>query len=373
MGFLLSAMPRLPSFSGRPVLVPLEDAVGVVGRDGLSLPQQFKVIQEGFRHQFLGDESVDDHGGSDDDAVEVLAEGERDEHEGPAADLHDDDLQDEDACDDEDEEVVVEEVLEDVEFLLLELARVEEVEDLQEDEHVEEDAQVLPVGLVPVLDGQPDRTRHSEHLVALEQHQHQHHDLVDRAQHYSAPHLRVYYVLSARVGHAVEQVVGGRLGGEGEGGQRVHDEVDPEHLDGGQRRLLDDHCAEEGHEDGHDVDRQLELQELADAVEDVAAVLDRSDDGAEVVVQQDDARRLLRHLRPRQPHREPDVRLLQRRRVVGAVASHGHHVAELLQPGGQDVLVLGGGAREHPQFVSDLPELLDVLHLLLVLLLVLLD
>lgn len=46
--------------------------------------------------------------------------------------------------------------------------------------------------------------------------------------------------------------------------------------------------AREGHDHGHHVDRQLELQELGDAVVDVAAPHDRLDDAGEVVISQDD-------------------------------------------------------------------------------------
>ena len=55
-------------------------------------------------------------------------------------------------------------------------------------------------------------------------------------------------------------------------------------------------CAEEGDDDGHDVDGQLELEELGDAVVDVAAPHHRFDDAREVVVGQDDVRRLFRYV-----------------------------------------------------------------------------
>lgn len=59
---------------------------------------------------------------------------------------------------------------------------------------------------------------------------------------------------------------------------------------------LRDAGARESHDDGHDVDGQLELQELGDAVVDVAAPHHRLDDAGEVVVRQDDVRSLLRHV-----------------------------------------------------------------------------
>jgi hypothetical protein len=171
-------MPRLPALSGRPILISLENAIGIVGRDGLSFPQQFKVIQERLRHHLLGNEAIDNHSSANANAVEVLTHGERNEHEGSSSDLDDDDLKDEDAGYDEDEEIVIEEILEDVEFLLLQLSSVEEVEHLQEDKDIEEDTEMLTTGVVPLLHRQTDRSSHSEDLVPLEQNNHQNEYLV---------------------------------------------------------------------------------------------------------------------------------------------------------------------------------------------------
>jgi len=62
---------------------------------------------------------------------------------------------------------------------------------------------------------------------------------------------------------------------------------------------LDGACAEEGDDDGDHVDGELELEELGDAVVDVATPHDRLDDAREVVVRQNDVRRLLGHVRAR--------------------------------------------------------------------------
>lgn len=46
--------------------------------------------------------------------------------------------------------------------------------------------------------------------------------------------------LVAAVGFTQQQRLGGGLGGQSQRGQSVHDEVDPKHLDGLQRRVLQD-------------------------------------------------------------------------------------------------------------------------------------
>jgi hypothetical protein len=174
-------MTRLPALSGRPILISLENAIGIVGRDGLCLSQSLKVIQERLRHHRLGNKPIDNHSSANANAVEVLVHTESNEHEGTSSDLDDDDLKDEDAGDDEDEEIVIEEILEDIDFLLLQLSSVEEVKHLQEDKDVEEDTEMLATGVVPLplLHRQTDRTSHSEDLVPLEQNYHQNEYLVN--------------------------------------------------------------------------------------------------------------------------------------------------------------------------------------------------
>eukprot|EP00966_Prymnesium_polylepis_P111110 2570164-Prymnesium_polylepis.1 len=68
----------------------------------------------------------------------------------------------------------------------------------------------------------------------------------------------------------------------------IHDDVDPPHLHGGDGRLLEGEGADDGHRDGDDVDRQLELQKLGDGLVHVAPPLGRGDDRREVVVEQHD-------------------------------------------------------------------------------------
>ena len=78
------------------------------------------------------------------------------------------------------------------------------------------------------------------------------------------PHLGGDQVLEFGVGLAGQEFFGWGFGCEGERGHGVHDEVDPQHLDGAQRRLLQ-HCGTcEGHDEGAAVDGQLELQKLPD-------------------------------------------------------------------------------------------------------------
>jgi len=62
---------------------------------------------------------------------------------------------------------------------------------------------------------------------------------------------------------------------------------------------LDGTSSEEGDNNGDNVDGQLELKELCDAVVDVATPHHRLDDTRKVVISQDNVRRFLRHVRTR--------------------------------------------------------------------------
>jgi len=63
------------------------------------------------------------------------------------------------------------------------------------------------------------------------------------------------------------------------------------------RVYLDDTGANEGDSYGDSVDRQLELKKLGDAVIDVTAPYHRLDNTREVIIGENDIRRLLGHVR----------------------------------------------------------------------------
>jgi hypothetical protein len=75
------------------------------------------------------------------------------------------------------------------------------------------------------------------------------------------------------------------------------------------------------------VRREQVPEELADVREDPAALSHGGDDRGEVVVGEDHVRRLLGDVGSRDPHRDADVRPLERRRVVHAVPGHRDDVA----------------------------------------------
>ena len=118
----------------------------------------------------------------------------------------------------------------------------------------------------------------------------------------------------------------GRLGAERERRQPVRHKVDPEYVDGQQR----DRQSEEGREkQGPNLARVRThhvLDEFTDVVEDTTALVHRGHDRRETVVQQHHVRGFARDVSALLAHRNADVRPFQRRRVVDAVAGHGHEL-----------------------------------------------
>ncbi|KAJ9479954.1 hypothetical protein PHBOTO_003733 [Pseudozyma hubeiensis] len=101
--------------------------------------------------------------------------------------------------------------------------------------------------------------------------------------------------------------------------------------------------------DGRDVDRKLELQELAHRIVDTASPHDGADDRGKVVVHENDVRSFLGYFGTRDTHRETDVGRLERRTVVGTVTSDTDHLAETLERFDEDLLVFGRRSSQHLQ------------------------
>ena len=96
-----------------------------------------------------------------------------------------------------------------------------------------------------------------------------------------------------------------------------------------------------------DVATEQVKHELADVVEDDAALFDGGRNRLEPVVAQHDCGGLLRHVGASSTHGDAHIRLSQRRCVVDAVADHGDDLAAHLQRRDDPQLVLGRDTAEH--------------------------
>jgi len=192
-------------------------------------------------------------------------------------------------------------------YLIVKFAAIEEVEDLHHHERVEDKGEVAAIRVVGVVDvgvivsasdvveaAAPDGAAHHHTVIVLRlevaadhsiksigkfgnemlaPEDERYHDskLEDRLTYDMLEHLLGDDVLIAAVWHPIQELFGGWFSSEGQRRQRIHNQVDPQHLDGPQHILLNYGSANECDNHGHDVDCQLKLYELLDGVVDVAA------------------------------------------------------------------------------------------------------
>ena len=139
--------------------------------------------------------------------------------------------------------------------------------------------------------------------------------------------------------------------------ERVHDEVDPEHLRDGEGRLQAHERACEHEQACRNVDRELEKQESLDVDEQRPSPLHRLDDAGERVVEDGDVACLFGHVGSRS-HGESDVSRVESRRVVGSVAGDGDDMSSLLQRLHEALLVHGSRTCDNPDVVGPAEQFL---------------
>jgi len=119
--------------------------------------------------------------------------------------------------------------------------------------------------------------------------------------------------------------------------------VDPEDLGNHQRsRPAEHHGGKDGQHLGKRV-RQGVGDHLADVVEDDSTFFHSSDNGAEVIVEQDQVGCLFSHIGGA-PHHHADIGALERRSVIDTVANHGRDLAIGLQGADNTELILRADA-----------------------------
>ena len=77
-------------------------------------------------------------------------------------------------------------------------------------------------------------------IVTLEEDGSKNDDLQDSLKDDIFPHVGSDEILESRVGGSLEEIVTWGFSGEGERGEGIHDEVDPEHLNGAKGGFLED-------------------------------------------------------------------------------------------------------------------------------------
>jgi hypothetical protein len=136
-------------------------------------------------------------------------------------------------------------------------------------------------------------------------------------------------VLRAR--RASHHVRGGFFDAQTQGGERVAAHVDRQDLDWRQWQRDPEQHERQIRDRLRRIVRQYVGEKLADVFEHCAPLFDSVHDAGEVVIQQHHVGRFLGHIRAGDSHRDADVRTLERRSIVHAVAGNRHHVPLLLQ------------------------------------------
>lgn len=143
----------------------------------------------------------------------------------------------------------------------------------------------------------------------------------------------------------------GRLGGQGEGGEGIHDEIDPEHLGNGEGERDAEEGAEEGHTQSGEVDGELEEQEALDIGIEGAAPADRADDAGKGVVEQDDVAGFFGDL-VAGAHGEADMSGVQGRSIVDAIAGDGNDFTLRAKQVDEAGFIVRAGAGEDAQAIQ---------------------
>lgn len=202
---------------------------------------------------------------------------------------------------DEPEPGVVEQSAEDIHVIFIDQTAVYLVEEAHEHESVEDEGvEDHLVRWVVFLDAMVWISFLESHFLShqveclVEEHSvsgiHQDQDgekLVEGLSENVSPHDSVHdFVSSADTsGASLTDVLGlKRLGANGDGGQSVHDQVDPEQLNDIERRVSEGETTQENDKAQCDVDRQLELHEFAYISEDRSAPHDCVMDRLEIVI-----------------------------------------------------------------------------------------
>lgn len=139
---------------------------------------------------------------------------------------------------------------------------------------------------------------------------------------------------------AVHNIVSGRFSSQSKGSEGVHDYIDPKKLDGGEWLLSEEASTGEDEEHSDDVDSELELKELADIVIDVTAIFDSGQDGAEVVIRENNIAGALGNIGSSNSHSETNIRSVESRGVISAITSHSNSLSNLDQTINKHKLVI---------------------------------
>lgn len=164
---------------------------------------------------------------------------------------------------------------------------------------------------------------------SVEADDHEDDGLPDGVVHDVLDHLAGNKVIVLVLRLAVQEGFSGCTSGKSQGGQGVHDEVDPKELDGVERGLLHDASTDKGDGEGNEVHTQLELEETLDVIVNVTSPLGGLHDSSEVIVLDEDIRSFLAGIGTSNSHSESNISSLEGGGIVSTISSDGDGVAQV--------------------------------------------
>ena len=205
---------------------------------------------------------------------------------------------------------------------------------MSEDEGIEHESRDKWVSLVQVI-GTKD--------AVAEEVEDEDDDLVDRLSEDHLDRVGGEEFRSTGIWFPIQQRYRGGVGSEGESSEGVHD-IDPEQLNGSENGFLlgRGDGGDKGDNDGSDVCRNLELQELTNSIVYATTPHDGLDDRSRVVVHEDDIRSLFGGLSTGSTHRKPDVGSFECGTIIRTVTHNADNLAKGAKGFDEDLLILRG-------------------------------
>jgi len=142
-------------------------------------------------------------------------------------------------------------------------------------------------------------------------------------------HLAGHKVIVLVLRLALQESFSGGTSGKSQGGQRVHDEVDPKELDGVEGGLLHDARTAKGDGEGNEVHTQLELEEALDVIVNVTSPLGGLHDSSEVIVLDQDIRSFFAGVGTSNSHSESNISSPECGGIVSTISSDGDGVTQV--------------------------------------------
>ena len=260
-------------------------------------------------------------------------------------------LNDEGEDSDANEPGVVAEAREDIEFTVTKLTGIDLVEKLHEDESLEDDCVKLTLlgGFTELVIPSCNLScckrwicfinllfnvffvvvewiilfvLETEKLGSVDEKDHQNDKLIKSLAKDVSPHDSVNDLLGLAGRLAIHKGIMGWLSSKCEGSKSIHNEVNPEHLDGSERWILEDHGTSEDNDQGGNIDCELELEELPDVIEDVPSILDSNLNRAEVIIGEDNISCALSYIGASNSHCKANVSSVQSWSIIGTVSGN---------------------------------------------------